>query len=339
MFYPYGDFCGDSQLQKNDDESSAEIHINTAFQFFNQSHRSLFVNTNGDLTFISALSRYTPESFPFQRNASVIATYWADVDTKTVGDVWYRETSNPTLLGRASSDIRTSFPQQPKFNASWIFITTWDDVAFFGADEVGLTKRCSFQCILATDGRYSFVVFNYNLTQWTTGTASGGNSSDGVGGTPAQVGFDAGDGIHFYAVPGSQTPGIINITQMSNVGIPGKFIFRVDLATIERATFVRTTTIALISTGQTTERIPNTVVLSTVTTSTQQQTSSKTAPITVITSTQKQTVKAAAVSKVRGVSNTGMRIASSCFGNPCQNGTCIPFGNRFVCLCDPGYEG
>ncbi|VDI83566.1 Hypothetical predicted protein, partial [Mytilus galloprovincialis] len=145
------------------------------------------VNTNGDLTFISALSRYTPESFPFQRNASVIATYWADVDTRTVGDVWYRETRNPTLLGRASSDIRTSFPQQPKFNASWIFITTWDDVTFFGADEVGQTKRCSFQCILATDGRYSFVVFNYNLTQWTTGTASGGYSSDGVGGTPAQL--------------------------------------------------------------------------------------------------------------------------------------------------------
>ncbi|CAG2244401.1 unnamed protein product [Mytilus edulis] len=177
MFYPYGDFYGDSQLQKNDDESSAEIHISTAFQFFNQSHRSLFVNTNGDLTFISALSRYTPESFPFQRNASVIATYWADVDTRIVGDVWYRK------------------------------------------------PRCSFQCILATDGRYSFVVFNYNLTQWTTGTASGGNSSDGVGSTPAQVGFDAGDGIHFYAVPGSQTPGIINITQMSNVGIQENLYF------------------------------------------------------------------------------------------------------------------
>ncbi|CAG2190305.1 unnamed protein product [Mytilus edulis] len=67
------------------------------------------------------------------------------------------------------------------------------------------------------------------------------------------VGFDAGDGIHFYSVTGSQTPGIINITQMSNIGIPGKFIFGVDQATIEQVTSAQTSTLALLSGRQTTE--------------------------------------------------------------------------------------
>ena len=41
--------------------------------------------------------------------------------------------------------------------------------------------------MLITDGRHSFVLFNYNVITWTTGTASGGNADDGLGGNPAQV--------------------------------------------------------------------------------------------------------------------------------------------------------
>lgn len=65
-----------------------------------------------------------------------------------------------------------------------------------------------------------------DLIQWTTGRASGG--SGGLGGTEAQVGFNAGDGIRFASVPGSQTPAIINIASTSNVGRPGVWLFRVD---------------------------------------------------------------------------------------------------------------
>ena len=66
--------------------------------------------------------------------------------------------------------------------------------------------------------------------QWTTGDLSGG--SGGLGGTEAHVGFNAGDGVNFANVPGSQTPEIINISNTSNTGIPGVWIFRVDGAEI-----------------------------------------------------------------------------------------------------------
>ena len=90
----------------------------------------------------------------------------------------------------------------------------------------------TFQCNLATDNVRSFVIFQYadGLIQWTTGDASGG--AGGLGGTPAQVGFNAGDSKNYANVPGSKTPAIINITSTSNVMVPGQWIFQVQNAII-----------------------------------------------------------------------------------------------------------
>ncbi|CAC5415650.1 Protein eyes shut homolog,Fibropellin-3,Protein crumbs homolog 2,Protein crumbs homolog 1,Neurogenic locus Notch protein,Neurogenic locus notch homolog protein 3,Alpha-tectorin,Delta and Notch-like epidermal growth factor-related receptor,Neurogenic locus notch homolog protein 4,Delta-like protein C,Fibropellin-1,Neurogenic locus notch homolog protein 2,Protein crumbs,Protein jagged-1b,Protein jagged-2,Sushi, von Willebrand factor type A, EGF and pentraxin domain-containing protein 1,Neurogenic locus notch len=238
MFYPYGPTNGDARLPAVDDGSSSEIYINTAFNFFGNSHRSLFVNTNGDVTFLSPLITYSPAAFPYQQNTKIIAPYWGDVDTRNGGDIWFRETHDSGLLQRSSTEIQSVFPEQTEFNATWIFIITWSNVAFYGADRHGKHRRCTFQCVLVTNGIHSFVMFNYYKMQWTTGDASGGDSSTGLGGIPAQVGFDAGDGEHYYAVQGSRTSDIINVPQKSNIGIAGKFIFRVDMVTVEQATLI-----------------------------------------------------------------------------------------------------
>jgi hypothetical protein len=93
----------------------------------------------------------------------------------------------------------------------------------------------TFQCVLMSDGTYSFVSFLYadGLIQWTTGDASGG--TNGLGGTPAQGGFNAGDGARFFSIPGSQTSAILNVYNTSNVGIPGVWTFRVDQNDIAQA--------------------------------------------------------------------------------------------------------
>ena len=62
--------------------------------------------------------------------------------------------------------------------------------------------------------------------QWTTGDASGG--TNGLGGTEAVAGINAGDGVNYVTIPGSLTPSIINITQTTNVGIPGIWMFKVN---------------------------------------------------------------------------------------------------------------
>ena len=74
----------------------------------------------------------------------------------------------------------------------------------------------------------SFAIFLYadKRIQWTTGDASGGR--DGLGGNEAVAGINAGDGVNHRTIPGSLTPSIINITQTTNVGIPGIWMFKVN---------------------------------------------------------------------------------------------------------------
>ena len=49
----------------------------------------------------------------------------------------------------------------------------------------------------------------------------------------AQVGFNAGDGVVYYAVPWSRTPEIVGVGGLSNVGTTGRWIFRIDSAVID----------------------------------------------------------------------------------------------------------
>ena len=60
------------------------------------------------------------------------------------------------------------------------------------------------------------------------GDASGGEG--GLGGTPAQAGFD--DGTKYFSIPGSQMPAIVNIELTSNIAMPGQRTFRVNLENI-----------------------------------------------------------------------------------------------------------
>jgi Nidogen-like len=43
-----------------------------------------------------------------------------------------------------------------------------------------------------------------------------------------KVGFDAGDGKVFYTLPGFMTSGVLNLASSSNVGLNGRWMFRVD---------------------------------------------------------------------------------------------------------------
>lgn len=94
------------------------------------------------------------------------------------------------------------------------------------------TIRNTFQAAITTDGRHSFAIFYYNKIQWTTGFASNGHSEKGTGGTPAQIGFDAGDSHNRTMLEVSCKDTVINISSMSNVAKPGVFVFRIDSAEI-----------------------------------------------------------------------------------------------------------
>jgi hypothetical protein len=161
----------------------------------------------------------------------MIIPFWADVDTTNGGNVYYRETTDSSLLEKAKQEVIRAFPgTSNNLSLEWLFIVTWDNVAFFGSQNncSGTNFRNSFQTILATSvDSKSFVIFNFNRIDWTTGTASGGDCF-GQGGQPAKSGFDVGDGINFFSLPGSCSSSISNVIDTTNVNRNGQWIFRVD---------------------------------------------------------------------------------------------------------------
>lgn len=86
------------------------------------------------------VSQYTPDAFPLGDNRRLLAPFWADVDTRNGGDVFYRETTDPNLLQQASNDVTATFVDQRKFKATWLFIATWYEVAFYGASGINTNK-------------------------------------------------------------------------------------------------------------------------------------------------------------------------------------------------------
>ena len=91
------------------------------------------MNTNGVVSFLVAVSQFTPDPFPLGDQRRLISPFWGDVDTRKGGTVSYRESTDTLLLQRATADIRRAFVIHQKFTATWIFIVTWDRVAFYGA--------------------------------------------------------------------------------------------------------------------------------------------------------------------------------------------------------------
>ncbi len=221
----YGTQC----LSPNDDGSSAAIDITAAFpgglEFFGLRHyTTAYVNTNGNISFNGPVPTFTPTAFPVA-DQPMIAPYWADVDIREVGGV---------CMGSAGTSPGDLGCMNPTDNGVWWYlepgkmVVTWDKVGYF---DCATDHRMSFQLIL-TQARYCGspgdfdVEFRYSQCDWETGDASGG--SGGFGGTPAQVGFDAGNLTDFVSLMGSRMDGIaMHVCSDSNVGEPGVWRFNI----------------------------------------------------------------------------------------------------------------
>ena len=231
---------GDLAMAPNDDGSSNLLNLPFNINFFGANYNSFYVNNNGNVTFGGPVGTYTPISFPFNRpiggggggeggpvvaaaaavsNIAMIAPYWGDVDTRCAGcGAVYVASPNSTTV-----------------------VVTWNDVGYYRANN-SLTNN--FQLVLkdqsvagnaATTGNFD-ITFRYDRLQWTTGDASGGTG--GLGGTPAQAGFDAGDGVNFFTVPGSQTAAVLDLANTTNVagGPAGLWTFAIRAGAVPGTT-------------------------------------------------------------------------------------------------------
>ena len=71
----------------------------------------------------------------------------------------------------------------------------------------------TFQVVLATDNVTTVSIFIYDVIQ---------------SGSGAQIGFNGGNGIDSFTLPGALTSHTLDMDERSNVGVPGVFIYRID---------------------------------------------------------------------------------------------------------------
>lgn len=202
---------GTLAMARNDDGSTQKIVLGPGFpngvNFFGTTYADFYINNNGNITFRGPLYSYTPEPFPIS-SQPMIAPFWGDVDTRA--NMWSDQKKNNVYYGKVGNKI----------------YITWNYVGYYSAHT---EKLNAFQVILTdrfdvAPGDFD-VEFRYELLQWTTGDASYGWG--GLGGIPAQMGFDAGDQLHFYSHPDSQTAKILDLVNSSNVNDPGVWLFEV----------------------------------------------------------------------------------------------------------------
>ncbi len=169
----------------NDDGSSGLINLPFTFDFYGNQYNSLYINNNGNISFVSPYMTWSSNSFP-DSSYNMIAPFWADVDTRggmdslgnllgNGGNVWYKVTPTALII---------NWNQVGYFNMHDDLVSTFQLIISNGSDS-----------LISAGGNVSFC---YEDMQWTTGDASSGIG--GFGGTPATVGVNVGNGTDYFQV-------------------------------------------------------------------------------------------------------------------------------------------
>ena len=166
-----GLFTGNT-LGASDDGSTGLVDIGFAVKFFGVDASKLYVNNNGNVTFDSSLSTFTPFGLT-GANRQILAPFFADVDTRGTG-------SGVTQYGTST------------LGGHNVFGVNWTGVGYYSSK---FDKLNSFQLIV-TDrsdigaGDFDFE-FNYDTINWESGDMSGGTG--GLGGDSARAGWSNGN--------------------------------------------------------------------------------------------------------------------------------------------------
>ncbi len=158
-------------MAPNDDGSTGLIALPFNFCFYGTSQTNMYINNNGNISFGTSYGTFSANPFP-DPNFVMVAPFWADVDTRGTGEVWYKITSTYAIIRWHNVGYYST--QTDKINDFQLIITDGNDPIIPGGNNIA---------------------FCYGDMQWTTGSAS--NGIGGFGGIAATVGANYGDGVAF----------------------------------------------------------------------------------------------------------------------------------------------
>ena len=143
---PYGTANGDSALARAND-ASFSISLSNKYTNYDSLHSSVYVSVNGFVSFDNYELTSSIASFSSLLSPAV-AGLSMDLDTSSSGDVFYRETTSPSILASLKAYILAYNSSMYSSNELYsAFIVTYDSVPFYGMPS---TNNNTFQIILAT---------------------------------------------------------------------------------------------------------------------------------------------------------------------------------------------
>ncbi len=161
------------------DDCFQQVALPFTFTYYGVNYNQVFISNNGLLSFNQGVSAYIGTPFPAAGFPPLIAGFWGDVDT--------RNTTGLTSPG--SNQVWYKIEAQR-------LIVFWDSVGVYPTNNA---LRNSFQVIISSPNNLGIssgapgpqpnVAIIHGEMNWVLGTA---------GGSVANVGFDAGDGINFF---------------------------------------------------------------------------------------------------------------------------------------------
>ena len=127
----------------------------------------------------------------FPMEYQLIAPFYADIDTRGVGQVYWRASQQQEDITRAANLVAQYYDDKD-FTPREVVVVSWDQVGYFDSKT---DKTNMIQLIIASDGMLTFTVFLYPESgiQWVRGSGRTRNQPD----TQAQAGFMSGEGQHY----------------------------------------------------------------------------------------------------------------------------------------------
>nr|CDJ82526.1 Nidogen and EGF calcium-binding domain containing protein [Haemonchus contortus] len=189
--------------------------LKSPMKLFGKTYDKITVTTSGLLSLTDV-----PKTFGDRlehMHMTGVAPFFAPIDTSRGGHVTVAEVTDSDTLTRVTRSIQENY-QEPTFQAKNVLIVTYMNVTD-GRAQRGNT----FQTLLiggtnSKQEKMTFAQMLYKDMQWGEG---------------AEAAIMTNDISSSVSLPGSGTQGIEQLTQLSNVGQPGVWLFRIDGPTIQ----------------------------------------------------------------------------------------------------------
>ncbi len=101
---------------------------------------------------------YTPLEFPLSTNIPVMAPFWADIDTRGIGKIYYRMSNITRDVQMVNDIVANAFPAESDFTPDDVIIVTWQAVGYYDAK---FNKVCTYNdvSVLMLVHKYTSIVY------------------------------------------------------------------------------------------------------------------------------------------------------------------------------------